>query len=308
MGRGSPDVGESESYECEGEDIQSDKSCEEFLNSGSECEESDQTDGGAQGDSSFSVATSPDLCFVSASNDPIQRPHSSDLYPSSSLTQAISDQSLDTVAENDDSEKEKDEETNALVQNEVFIQCCLIENETPNIAFEKKMDEQPSYISTLIEESRRRDYKTLSDGGAFENYDSNIKRETSLCEFTTTVQKSNMEDLATSTDHQVASNNVHEPTFDTSAEETEHRPNDEEKTHDSDQREESEEKKSEDKKLVTMDGNHSIRNSSSDVGRNSYSCENPIKRPESCVRSLTGHLDEGKLADLSCEDLSLPGV
>ena len=105
--RGSPDVGESESYECEGEDIQSDKSCEEFLNSGSECEESDQTDGGTQDDSSFSVATSPDLCFVSASNDPIQRPHSSDLYPSSSLTQAISDKSLDTVAENEDSEKEK---------------------------------------------------------------------------------------------------------------------------------------------------------------------------------------------------------
>jgi len=72
------------------------------------------------------------------------------------------------------------EETAAENHQEIIVQSCLIEQNNIDLKMDKRYFAKPSYMASIVEESRVKDSKTLSDGGEFEFVESVADKETEI--------------------------------------------------------------------------------------------------------------------------------
>eukprot|EP00092_Neocalanus_flemingeri_P028135 GFUD01030555.1.p1 GENE.GFUD01030555.1~~GFUD01030555.1.p1 ORF type:complete len:1478 (+),score=209.49 GFUD01030555.1:136-4569(+) len=73
-----------------------------------------------------------------------------------------------TVSDNEQTLQTEAEEIPAENHQEIIVQSCLIEQNNIDLKMDKMYFSKPSYMASIVEESRVKDSKTLSDGGEFE--------------------------------------------------------------------------------------------------------------------------------------------
>eukprot|EP00090_Calanus_glacialis_P037984 TRINITY_DN6607_c0_g1_i1.p1 TRINITY_DN6607_c0_g1~~TRINITY_DN6607_c0_g1_i1.p1 ORF type:complete len:1476 (-),score=228.81 TRINITY_DN6607_c0_g1_i1:131-4558(-) len=187
-----------------------------------------------------------------------------------------------THPETEQANQTEAEEMSAENHQEIIVQSCLIEQNNIDLKMDKRYFSKPSYMASIVEESRVKDSKTLSDGGEFEFVESDPDKETEIGRVQTEFQEvADTIDLSIKENHETPMKEESETVI------------------------ESERAKSERSTECKSESNVETRPPSGDTR---------IKRPESGISrtvNMIGHLgglEEGKLSDLTDEDLSLPGV
>jgi len=80
------------------------------------------------------------------------------------------------------------EEISAENHQEIIVQSCLIEPNNIDLKLDKMYFSKPSYMASIVEETRVKDTKTLSDGGEFDFIESEADKETEISRIQTELQ------------------------------------------------------------------------------------------------------------------------